>query len=112
MKLFILSADSSYEIKKISEELSEKKFIMIESEDNFALMKKRRYGNLLIQVVCLILALQVSMLFLFINLAYFAYSYLWASPHVLITTEKVGEDGEKLEFDSMDDVLNKANAIL
>ncbi|WP_292606838.1 hypothetical protein [Methanobrevibacter sp. UBA188] len=85
---------------------------MIESEDNFALMKKRRYGNLLIQVVCLILALQVSMLFLFINLAYFAYSYLWASPHVLITTEKVGEDGEKLEFDSMDDVLNKANAIL
>ncbi|MBE6491347.1 MAG: hypothetical protein E7Z82_00230 [Methanobrevibacter sp.] len=112
MKLFILSADSSEEIKKISEELSEKKFIMIESEDNFALMKKRRYGNLLIQVVCLILALQVSMLFLFINLAYFAYSYLWASPHVLITTEKVGEDGEKLEFDSMDDVLNKANAIL
>ncbi|MEE0941780.1 hypothetical protein [Methanobrevibacter sp.] len=112
MKLFILSADSSEEIKKISEKLSEKKFIMIESEDNFALMKKRRYGNLLIQVVCLILALQVSMLFLFINLAYFAYSYLWASPHVLITTEKVGEDGEKLEFDSMDDVLNKANAIL
>ncbi len=112
MKLFILSADSSEEIKKISEELSEKKFIMIESEDNFALMKKRRYGNLLIQGVCLILALQVSMLFLFINLAYFAYSYLWASPHVLITTEKVGEDGEKLEFDSMDDVLNKANAIL
>lgn len=112
MKLFILSADSSEEIKKISEELSEKKFIMIESEDNFALMKKRRYGNLLIQVVCLILALQVSMLFLFINLAYFAYSYLWASPHVLITTEKVGENGEKLEFDSMDDVLNKANAIL
>ena len=112
MKLFILSADSSEEIKKISEDLSEKKFIMIESEDNFALMKKRRYGNLLIQVVCLILALQVSMLFLFINLAYFAYSYLWASPHVLITTEKVGEDGEKLEFDSMDDVLNKANAIL
>ena len=69
MKLFILSADSSEEIKKISEKLSEKKFIMIESEDNFALMKKRRYGNLLIQVVCLILALQVSMLFLFITLA-------------------------------------------
>ena len=112
MKLFILSADSSEEIKKISEELSEKKFIMIESEENFALMKKRRYGNLLNQVVCLILALQVSMLFLIINLAYFAYSYLWASPHVLITTEKVGEDGEKLEFDTMDDVLNKANAIL
>ena len=75
-------------------------------------MKKRRYGNVLIQVVCLILAFSVSSLFLIINLVYFTYSYLWASPHVLITTEKVGEDGEKLEFDSMDDVLNKANAIL
>ena len=112
MKLFILSADSSEEIKKISEKLSEKKFIMIESEDNFALMKKRRYGNLLIQVVCLILALQVSMLFLFINLAYFAYSYLWASPHVLITTEKVDDEGNPLEFSDMDELLDKATAIL
>ena len=112
MKLFILSADNSDELRRISEELSEKKFITIESEDNFILMKKRRYGNLLIHVVCLILALVVSILFIFFIVVYFAYSYLWASPHVLITTEKVGEDGEELEFDSMDDVLNKAYAIL
>ena len=112
MKLFILSADSSKEIDKISEQLSEKKFKVVETGDSFVLMKKRRYGNVLIQVVCLILAFSVSSLFLIINLVYFTYSYLWASPHVLITTEKVGEDGEQLEFDSMDDVLNKANAIL
>ena len=112
MKLFILSADSSKEIDKISEQLSEKKFKVVETGDSFVLMKKRRYGNVLIQVVCLLLAFSVSSLFLIINLVYFTYSYLWASPHVLITTEKVGEDGEKLEFDSMDDVLNKANAIL
>lgn len=112
MKLFILSADNSKEIDKISGQLSEKKFKVVETGDSFVLMKKRRYGNVLIQVVCLILAFSVFSLFLIINLVYFTYSYLWASPHVLITTEKVGEDGEKLEFDSMDDVLNKANAIL
>lgn len=112
MKLFILSAESSDEMTKIAEELSQKKFKAIEKDETFILMKKRRYGNILIQVVVLLLALQVSALFLFINLAYFTYSYLWASPNVLITTEKVGENGEKLEFNTMDEVLDKANAIL
>ena len=112
MKLFILSADNSKEMDEISKELSEKKFITVENGDKFILMKKRRFGNILIQIVCLLLALSVSVLFLAINLIYYTYSYLWASPHVLITTEKVGEDGEKLEFNSMDEVLDKANAIL
>ena len=112
MKLFILSADDSTDMNRISDELSQKKFKLVEQGDKFILMKKRRYGNILIQIVSLLLALQVSVLFLVINVAYFAYSYLWASPHVLITTEKVGDDGEPLEFDDMDEVLNKANAIL
>jgi hypothetical protein len=112
MKLFILSADSSDEIKKISEKLSEKKFIMIESEDNFALMKKRRYGNLLIHAVCLLTALFFIGIVIFINVAYFAYSLLWASPHVPITTETVGEDGKPLEFSNMDEILKKATAFI
>ena len=112
MKLFILSADNSNELTKIAEELSQKKFKVIDEDENFILMRKRRYGNILIQVICLLLALVVSGIFLFVNVGYFTYSYLWASPHVLITTEKVGENGEKLEFNSMDEVLKKANAIL
>lgn len=112
MKLFILGADNPKEMEDLSKELSDKKFKITENGEEFVLMKKRRYGNILIQVVCLLLALSVSQFFLFINVIYFAYSYLWASPHVLITTEKFDEDGKKLEFDSMDDVLNKANAIL
>ena len=112
MKLFILSADNSNDLTKIAEELSQKKFKVIDEDENFILMRKRRYGNILIQVICLLLALLVSGIFLFVNVGYFTYSYLWASPHVLITTEKVGENGEKLEFDSMDEVLKKANAIL
>ena len=75
-------------------------------------MRKRRYGNILIQIVCLILALSVSWVFLIINIVYFSYSFLWASPNVLITTEKVSEEGEPLEFSNMDEILNKANAIL
>ena len=112
MDLFILSADNSDEMVDIAEELSQKKFKAIEKDEQFILMKKRRYGNILIQVVFIILALQVSALFLFVNVIYFTYSYLWASPHVLITTEKVGEDGEKLEFNTMDELMKKANAML
>ena len=112
MKLFILGARDSKDLERISEELSQEKFKAVQKEENFVLMKKRRYGNFIIQLVMLILALSVSSIFLIGNVAYFTYSYLWASPHVLITTEKVDSDGEKLEFNSMDEVLAKANAIL
>jgi hypothetical protein len=40
---------------------------------------------------------------------YFTYSYLWASPHVLITTELKSSDGEPLVYNTMDEVLEKAN---
>ena len=112
MKLFILDADNSKDMEDISEELSSKKFKIIEKDDNFILMMKRRYGNLLIHAVCLIIALSFLGPLIFVNVAYFAYSYLWASPHVLITTEKVYDEGNPLEFNDMDEVLNAAFAIL
>lgn len=112
MNLFILGADSSSEMKKISEELSQKKFKITQQEEHYILMRKRRYGNLLIQAVCLILALSISWVFIIINVVYFSYSFLWASPNVLITTEKVSEEGEPLQFSNMDEILDKANAIL
>ena len=59
MNLFILGADSSKEMENISEELSQKKFKITQQEENYILMRKKRYGNILIQVVCLILALSV-----------------------------------------------------
>ena len=75
-------------------------------------MRKKRFGNLLIHAVCLILSLSAFSLLIFINVIYFMYSYIWASPSVLITTEKVSDDGEPLEFNSMDEVMDKANSIL
>lgn len=112
MKLFILKADTSKEMESISEELSQKKFKVTQQEENYILMTKKRYGNILIQVVCLLLALSVFWPLIIVNVVYFSYSYLWASPNVLITTEKVSDAGEPLEFSSMDEVLEKANAIL
>ena len=112
MKLYILDAGSSGDMESISQELSLKKFKVVEQDSDFILMVKRRFGNILIHAVCLIIALGYFAPFLFINVAYFTYSYLWASPHVLITTEKVDDEGNPLEFSSMDEVLNAANAIL
>ena len=112
MDLLILPADNFKEMESISQELSQKKFKIIQQDENFILMNKRRFGNPLIHAICLILALSVFSLLIFINVAYFMYSYIWASPNVLITTEKVSDEGEPLEFNSMDEVLNKANAIL
>ncbi len=112
MKLFVLKADDSKDMEKISEELSQYKFKTVEQQDNFILMKRKRYGNILVHVVCLIVALLFVSIALFINVIYFTYSYLWASPNVLITTETTSEDGESLEFDTMDEVLEKATAIL
>ena len=112
MALYILSADNSKEMDEISEELSHHKLKKKKKEDNYILMKKRRYGNLLIHAICLVTALFFIGIVIFINVAYFAYSFLWASPNVLITTETVGDDGKPLEFSNMDEILMKATAIL
>ena len=112
MQLFILKAENIKEIEEISNTLSENKFKQIQQEDNYILMKKRRYGNILIHIICLIIALQFIGIVIFINVIYFSYSYIWASPNVLITTETLDKDGNKLEFNEMDEILNKANSIL
>lgn len=112
MDLLILGADNFNEMEKISEELSQHKFRIVSQDEDYILMNKKRFGNPLIHAICLLLALFTFSLLIFINVVYFAYSYLWASPNVLITTEKVSDEGEPLEFNTMDDVLNKANAIL
>jgi hypothetical protein len=112
MSLFILKAEDSKDMERISEELSEKKFKTVETQDNYILMKRRRYGNVLIHVVCLIIALMFLSVAIFINVIYFTYSFLWASPNVLITTETKGDDGEELQFNTMDEVMMKATAII
>ena len=45
-------------------------------------------------------------------MAYFTYSLLWNSPNVLITTEKKDVEGNNLEYNTIEEVLEKANAVL
>lgn len=111
MDLFILKADNFDEMNRISEELSVNKFKKIQEEDNFILMKKKRYGNYYVHILLLIIGLFFIYWVLLLNVIYFTYSYLWASPHVLITTELKSEKNEDLEFNTMDEVLEKANKL-
>ncbi|KZX12432.1 hypothetical protein [Methanobrevibacter oralis] len=112
MDLLILNARNSKEMNNISNELALKKFKTIEQDEHYILKKKKRYGNILVHAISLLIALFYFYPIIFINLAYFTYSYLWASPYVLITTDTKTETGDDLEFNTMDEVLKKANAIL
>ncbi len=111
MKLFILKADNSNEITSISNELSEIKFKVIQNEDNFILMKKRRYGNYYVHILFLFIGLFIFYPALIANVVYFTYTYLWNSPHVLITTESKSTSGELLEYNTMDEVIKQANKL-
>ncbi|MBR3139374.1 MAG: hypothetical protein IKF11_00710 [Methanobrevibacter sp.] len=112
MKVYMLKAQNSKKMEDLSKELSQKKFKLIEQDDNYILMRKRRFGNLVIHAICLIIALSSFSPVIFVNVVYFTYSYLWASPNVLITTETVDDEGNELKFDDMDEILKKASAIL
>ena len=111
MKLFILKADNSKQMDEISAELSEIKFKTVQEESHYILMKKNRYGNYYVHILFLMIGLFFFYLALIVNVVYFTYSYLWASPHVLITTETKSEDGEPLEYNTMDEVLKVANKL-
>ncbi|WP_299525164.1 hypothetical protein [uncultured Methanobrevibacter sp.] len=111
MKLFILKAENSKDMDKISEELYQNKFKLVQQEKHYILMKRKRYGNYAAHMFFLFFGLFVFMPLLIANVVYFAYSLLWTSPNVLITTETAAESGESLEFDTMEDLLEKANAM-
>ena len=63
--------------------------------------------------ICSFYSLDYSYLcfMLIANVVYLTYSLLWTSPNVLITTETKAESGDALEFNTMEEVLEKANAM-
>ena len=111
MKLFILKADDSKNMNRISEELLDNKFRITQQENHYILMRKKRYGNYAVHMFFLFFGLFVFQLLLIVNVVYFTYSLLWTSINVLITTEKNDDEGNSLEFNTMDEVLEKANAM-
>ena len=49
---------------------------------------------------------------LIVNVAYLAYSLLWTSPKCFIITETKAESGDALEFNTIDEVLEKLMHVL
>ena len=111
MKLFILKADDSKNMNKISEELLDNKFRITQQENHYILMRKKRYGNYAAHMFFLFIGLFCFMPVLIANVVYVSYSLILKSPNVLITTETKAESGEALEFNNMEEVLEKANAM-
>lgn len=112
MKLFILPAENSLKMRKISDDLKEEKFKILQEAHNHILMRRKRYGNSVIHLGCIFFALFFFYPIILVNVVYFAYSFLWNSPNVLITTERRDTDGNPLEFNNMDEILEKANSVL
>ena len=103
-QLHIIHGKNKKDIKKISEKLKENNFKIIQTSDNFILLKKRRYGNIVIQLGILFLALFLFYPLILINLAYFTYSYLFRSPKILVTSETKSHNGDKLKFENIEDI--------
>ena len=111
-KLFILKAVDSKNMESIASDLQENKFKVLQSDNKFILMRKKRYGNTVIQLGCLFFDLFFFYPLILVNVVYFTYSLLWNSPNVLITTEKKDAEGNNLEYNTIEEVLEKANAVL
>ena len=79
MKLFILKADDSKNMNKISEELLDNKFRITQQENHYILMRKKRYGNYTAHMFFLFIGLFWFMPALIANVVYVAYSLILKS---------------------------------
>lgn len=91
------------DIDPLVEKFLEKKYKIYSGDDNYVLLKKNNYGKLLYHAIPLLLALFTNYLFIFINLAYFLYSFFRKSDFILITSDKSDKEGKPLEFDDIND---------
>lgn len=111
MQLDVVQAKSLNEMNRITETFVDNNFNIKEDGKNFILLKKRMYGNYYVHILFLCIALFVFNLAIIVNIVYLAISLIWRSPFVLVTTETTDQDGNLLEFTSVDEVIKKGNAL-
>lgn len=104
MKPKIVHARDSDVMHKLSDLFVESKYSVKAEDKNYVLLKKNNYGNVLIHLPFLLIALFLNAFALLVNVAYFAYSIFKKSNVILITTEKKDDEGNPLEFDSVRDL--------
>ena len=101
MKPKIVHARDSDIMYQLSDLFVESKYSIKSEDNNYVLLKKNDYGNILIHLPFLLIALFINGYALLVNVGYFAYSLFKKSNVVLITTEKLDDEGNPLEFDSV-----------
>ena len=104
MKPKIVHARDSDVMHELSDLFVESKYSVKAEDKNYVLLKKNNYGNVLIHLPFLLIALFLNAFALLVNVAYFAYSIFKKSNVILITTEKKDDGGNPLEFDSVRDL--------
>lgn len=101
MKPKIVHARDSEVMYQLSDLFLESKYSIKGEDSNFVLLKKNNYGNLLIHLPFLLIAIFFNAYVLLLNVVYFAYSIFKKSNVILITTENKDDEGNPLEFDSV-----------
>lgn len=107
MRSYSLYAKNNDELEDLKDLFLEHGFKLKTESDDFFFLFKKAYGNGLAHLIFLILALFVSALFIFGNLIIFLYYFYKKSQYVLITT-RTTDNGEKIEFDKLENIdLNR-----
>ncbi|MBR5502970.1 MAG: hypothetical protein IKV87_00745 [Methanobrevibacter sp.] len=104
MKPKIVHARDHEVMVQLTKLFEESKYSIKAQDKNYTLLKKNNYGNILIHLPFLLIALFFNALAILVNVAYFAYSIFQKSNVILITTEKKDEDGNPLEFDDVSEI--------
>lgn len=104
MKPKIVHARDSKVMDELADLFIESKYSVKAEDTNYVLLKKNNYGNVLIHLPFILIALFLNVYALLVNVVYFAYSLFKKSNVILITTEKNDDEGNPLEFDSVREI--------
>lgn len=104
MKPKIVHARDSKVMDELANLFIESKYSVKAEDTNYILLKKNNYGNVLIHLPFILIALFLNVYALLVNVVYFAYSLFKKSNVILITTEKNDDEGNPLEFDSVREI--------
>ena len=104
MKPKIDHARDSEVLHQLTDLFVESKYSIQSEDKNYVLLKRNNYGNILIHIPFILIALFINVFAIIVNVVYFAYSIFQKSNVILITTEKKDDEGNPLEFDSVREI--------
>lgn len=104
MKPKIVHARDSEVMHQLTDLFVESKYSIQAEDKNYVLLKRNNYGNILIHIPFILIALFINVFAILVNVVYFAYSIFQKSNVILITTEKKDDEGNPLEFDSVREI--------